>query len=351
MTFDGTATNAQIDDSLSAVALLHSSCQAVIEAEVQPVSSPWFDTFDQELGQAENLVLAWRRGGMLYFQSDVLSTITAGGQAFLDSQDKIDALFAALQQRIDPAVRQELAAALADLDRPIQGLTSYLDTYLGRLRDLEEQVGRVESTMRTTIQQVQAQEQQIQDEISTINAAIVGLNHQIAVDRAAVAKARSERTAGIVETIFGVLFAPITGGASLILAGIGVASIAEAEGQIDALQSTISTYQSQIAGDQSNLSHDQAIVATLNSLTLSTGLVLSDVDGIQGALDPLRTCWTELGDELSATTAKLQAATTASDLTVCHAWYTAACLEWQLVDAHVRDISNPPVRTLRVPIG
>ena len=75
MPLNGAATNSEIDASIGSILLLNSSCQAVIEAEITEVSSPWYDQLDHELGAAENLVVGWRRSGVLYFQTDILDTI------------------------------------------------------------------------------------------------------------------------------------------------------------------------------------------------------------------------------------------------------------------------------------
>ncbi|WP_338689169.1 MULTISPECIES: alpha-pore-forming cytotoxin subunit MakE [unclassified Bradyrhizobium] len=351
MPFSGAATNAEIDASMGAIVLLNSSCQAVIEAEIAEVASPWYDQLDQELGAAENLVVGWRRSGVLYFQTDILDTIAAAGQAFVAAAPQIDALFAALEQRFSAGGKAELITAMQALEPPIQAMIGQIADYLGKLQTFEQAMLQADQAMRNTVGQVQAQEQQIQGEIDAINNQIKLLNVQIQTDREAIARAKAARTRGIIETIFGVVFAPLTGGASLILAGIGVASIAEAEGQINAMQSEISGYQQKIASDQSALTDDQRIVATLGALTMSTGLVLSDMAMIENALDSLRTGWTALDGELGGVIAKLQAATSAADLIVSQAWYTAACTEWNLIDSHVADLTGRQIDTSRVRIG
>ena len=126
MPFSSKASNAQIDDSMSAMLLLNSSCQA----EIQEVPSSWYQQLDQELGRAENLVLAWRRSGVLYFQSDILDAISASGQAFLSGQTQIDTLFALLQQHFDPTVKAQLIAAMQALEPPVQAMISQIGAYL-----------------------------------------------------------------------------------------------------------------------------------------------------------------------------------------------------------------------------
>jgi predicted nucleic acid-binding Zn-ribbon protein len=351
MPLNGAATNSEIDASMGSILLLNSSCQAVIEAEITEVSSPWYDQLDRELGAAENLVVGWRRSGVLYFQTDILDTIADTGQAFTSAGPKINGLFAALEQNFSAAGKAELIAAMQGLEPAVQALIQQIADYLAKLGAFEQNMLQADQAMRTTVEQVQAQEQQIQGAIAAINNQIKLLTAQIQTDRDAIARAKAARTRGIIETIFGVLFAPVTGGASLILAGIGVSSIAEAEGEINSMESQISGYQQQITGDQSQLSDDQKVVATLGALTMSTSFVLTDMASIETALDSLRTNWTMLDGELDGVTAKIQAATSAADLVVSQAWYDAACTEWNLIVNHVADLSGRQITTSRVRVG
>jgi len=351
MSFNGRVTNAAIDAATSSVALLNSSCQAVVEAEVQQVLSPWYAQLDGELGAAENLVVGWRQSGFLYFQTEILKAIAIAAEGFINGQRAIDALFDRLERDFSVDGLQRLAAMIQDLVLPVEQIVAGIDAYLARLRQFEVQMAAVETQMRGTIAQVQAQETEIQAQIATINAKVLALTTQVQADRAAIAAARSARASGIEETIFGVIFAAVTGGLSLILAGIGVASIAEAQVKIDAMQLQIGEYQQSIAADHADMGADQAIVATLNSLTLSTGLVLADMDAISGALDTLRTDWTEFDGELDGVLAKLRSSTGTAELIVGQAWFDAACTEWTLVSTHVDDLLNASIATSRIQIG
>ncbi len=351
MPFNGDATIEQINTSMNSMLLLNSSCQAVIEAEIQQVDSSWYDILDQELGEAENLVVDWRRSGVLYFQQDILDEIIACGQKFLSSQASINTLFEQLEKNFSEAEKSQLISELQSLEPPIIQMTSQITAYLSKLKVFEMAMEKPHGEMETTIAKVQAAEQQIQNEINSINTQISLLNAQIQTDRDAIAKAKNTRTGGIVETIFGVLLAPVTGGASLILAGIGVASIAEAEGMISTMQSQIANYQQTISSDQSTLNSDEKIVATLNGLTLSTGLVISDLNNINSALDSLRAGWTILDGELKNEIQDICNAEGAKDTVVAQAWFDSACIEWSLIESHTTSISNRAITTTNITVG
>lgn len=349
--FDGKQVNAQLDAGLAGVALLGSSCQAVIEAEIEQVQSEWWEQLDQELGAAEKLVVNWRQSGVLYFDSEVVGAVGRASSVFLDARPPIEKLFEELGRNFEPAKKEQLVERFRALQPPVAAIAAGIGSYLTKLAAFEREMGGVQQRMEKTVAEVQAKEAEIESTIQSINAQIKQLNEQAQADREAVAKVRSERTTGIIETIFGILFAPVTGGASLILAGIGVASIAEAEGAISKLEGLISGFQQTIAGDQKTLTDDQQIVATLNSLTMSTKLVLTDLEGIAHALDTLRATWVAFEGELEGVITKLESAEDAASLTVCHTWYLAACNEWQDVAEHVAEISHLPVKTEKRQIG
>jgi uncharacterized protein YukE len=351
MTLSAATENAQIDASMGAVVLLSSSCQAVIEAEIQGGGSSWYPQLDAELGAAENLVLAWRQSGVLYFKTDILQAIARAGTAFTSAQPDIDALVATLKAGPSAAAQAQLVAALEALQPPVQAIVDQADVYLAKLQAFEEAMEVPHGDMETTIAQVQAQETDLQAQITAINAEIASLDTQIQVDRDAISKAEAKRTSGIIETIFGVLLTPFTGGASLILAGIGVASIAEAQSLISGMESQISTYQQTIAGDQSTLSSDQQVIVTLNGLTLSTGMVLADMDRIAAALDALRLGWTAYAGELGDVVAKLVESATAPEVILAQAWYDAACIEWAAIVDHVSGLLGAGLTSTRVQIG
>jgi uncharacterized protein YlxW (UPF0749 family) len=351
MSFNAATVIPQIDLSMNRMLMLNASCQAVIEADIAPVASPWYQQLDQELGAAEELVIAWRRSGVLYFQNAILDAIVVYGASFLAAQPGIDCLFAQLEQAFTTSGQAQLLKQLRALAPGLQTLAGQTGDYRGRLKAFQIAMSTPHANMETTIAQVQAQEASIAADIANIKQQIASLTAQINTDRDVIAKAEKSRNDGIIETVFGVVFAPFTGGLSLILAGIGVASIAEAQEKVNAMQSEVAGYQQTIAGDVSSLDADQAIVATLDALTMSTGLVMSDLGNIDTALDQLRTSWDLFGGELEGVIDKLGLVGSAADVIVMQAWYASACAQWKLIQDNAASLSNPTITKNIVSIG
>lgn len=331
MAFDATQTNQQISDSIGTMLLLNASCQALIEASIAPSSSPWYPILDQEVGQAENLVVGWRQNGYLYFQQQILGQIAACAQAFLAAQPGLDGLFAQLQTQFDSTLVAQITARITALEAPVNAMIDATNTYTGKLNTFNTQLAVPYASMNESVAQIQAQEADIQEQITLINAQIAQLQQQVQTDRQAIAQAQAKKTSGLIETIFGVLLTPLTGGISLVLAGIGVATIAEAQAQVSSLETTIGQYQSTIAGDQQNLTSDQQQVATLNGLTMSLSLAIGDIAAMTTALDALNTSWGVLTGELVNAAGDVAQAANARQALVAQVWFDAACNTWQSI--------------------
>lgn len=352
MAFDASQTNQQISDSIGSMLLLNASCQALIEVSIAPSASPWYPVLDQELGQAQDLVVGWRQNGYRYFQDEILAQIDACAKAFLAAQPGIDALFKQLQGQFDSSVQARIVAQLNALRAPVQGMINAIDGYTTRLGDFERKLGQPYARMNTSIAQIQAQEADIQQQIASINQQIQQLQQQVQADRDAIAKAQAQKTRGFIETVFGVLLTPFTGGLSLILAGIGVATLAQAQEKVDALQATISQYQGTISADQQALSSDQQQVATLNGLSLSLSLALNDISSIDTALEALQVSWSVLAGELDNASGDVAKALDAQQAIIAQVWFDAACNSWRTIEAFVESMqaNNAPVPK-RVAIG
>lgn len=351
MGFQASKIQDETNTSMNAMLLLNSSCQGIIQSNIEKVDSSWYTILSEELKNAEELVIEWRNNGFLYFKSAILNSMISTGHQFLENQKTIDTLYTELNTNYSDSLKAKIVNQLQSLSEPITNIDTQIDEYSQKLTDFGKQMQVIHSNMEATIGKIQAQEAAIKDEINEINQKIANLRSQIKTDREAIAKAKAARKKGIIETIFGVIFAPFTFGASLVLAGIGVASIAEAEQKISDMESSISKYQKSIVADQTNLSKDQKEVSSLKSLLLGTGMVLDDMNFITESLQVLRVSWAALETELSQIVTKVQKSENAADANVGQVWFDAACLEWDTIIPHANDLSELTIQTKRIIIG
>jgi hypothetical protein len=217
--------------------------------------------------------------------------------------------------------------------------------YEAQLRDWGQRLSTVQGSLGRTVAQTQAQREDLQAQITVTNTMIAAMTADVLRDRQAIAEVQSKNTRGIVETIFGVVFAPFTGGASLILAGIGVSSIAEAQSKVNALENTIKNYQQRIASSQQALDQDQAQLVTLSGLLVSGDIAVNDVKFASQILEQVRASWDVFFQEMNGIVSKISNAENASGWIVEKAWFTAVCNEWDIIITGTQGIIGTTVAT------
>ena len=344
MTLNAAQITQQLSSSATAAANLSVSCQGILEAHLQAVSSPWYANLNSQLQQAQALAGEWRTRFASELQTDVLTCVIHCGQAFGERRATITNLFNSTSGDFG-SVRAQLVAELTGLQASTQMIVRTTANYEAQLRDWGQRLSTVQASMGRTVAQIQAQAGDLQAQIVATNLAIGALTTEVVRDRKAIAEAQSQNTSGIVETVFGVLFAPFTGGLSLVLAGIGVSSIVEAQSKVNALESTIKSYQDRIVAAQQTLTQDQAQLVTLNGLLVSGNIALSDVQVSSQMLDQLRTSWDVFFQEMSGIVAKISNAQNASAWVVEKAWFNAACNEWDVIVTGAQGIIGTSITT------
>ena len=344
MTLNAAQITQQLSSSATAAANLSVSCQGILEAHLQAVSSPWYANLNSQLQQAQALAGEWRTRFASELQTDVLTCVIHCGQAFGERRATITNLFNSTSGDFG-SVRAQLVAELTGLQASTQMIVRTTANYEAQLRDWGQRLSTVQASMGRTVAQIQAQAGDLQAQIVATNLAIGALTTEVVRDRKAIADAQSQNTSGIVETIFGVLFAPFTGGLSLVLAGIGVSSIVEAQSKVNALESTIKSYQDRIVAAQQTLTQDQAQLVTLNGLLVSGNIALSDVQVSSQMLDQVRTSWDVFFQEMSGIVSKISNAQNASAWVVEKAWFNAACNEWDVIVTGAQGIIGTPITT------
>lgn len=344
---NGSTVSDQLSASSGANDNLTAACQGILDTRLAPSASHWYAPLQAELAQAQTLATQWRNQYGDKLEEDLLTCIIHCGQAFAAAQPAVTALFA--RAATDPsgakAGLQTQLSALRDQTRMVQ---SSVANYEATLRTWGQQLSKVHDQMGATIAGVQNDEAALRAQISSINASIAAMQAEVQKDRDAIARAKKERDKGIAETIFGIVFAPFTGGLSLILTGIGVSSIVEGESKVSAMEGTIRNYQGRIVADQQNLTQDQVQLTTLQALSFSAGIALSDLNlGLQ-MLDAVRVSWETFFQEMDQVIGKITNATTADMIVVEQAWFNAACKEWALIVAEAQTLLKLPESTTTV---
>jgi outer membrane murein-binding lipoprotein Lpp len=339
----------QVNQSANAMRMLNASCQGIVEAYIHPTQSSWYDVLENELVNAQRLVRGWRINGSLYFDQYILDTSIACGQNFTNNKETILQYFDALIAGSE-GVKQKLLLLLQQLEGPVNQLNAQINEYENNLKDFAMKMQGARDAMAASVNEIQAQESSYQSQINALNAKIAALQQQIQADRDAIARAKSEEKKAIVETIFGIIFAPVTGGLSLILAGIGVGSIAEAESQISSMGVSINDYQDKIQRDLATINDDARQIAVLQGLIMPVVTAIQDADLISTALDGLKVLWQLQADELVDLMNKINRAENAEEYVVGKAWFIAACAQWEAIHINSQAIKDAPLRVVHITV-
>lgn len=325
--------NDHFDQSVSAILLFSSSCQAILQSTIDDSASgvSWYDEVNSKLLSMQKLVIDWREGGNLYFNNSFIEKISTASQVILSVKPKIEVLFDQIAIKYDDSLRDQLLGMLNSIVPGINSIHDYASSYSTDLNHWGQEAENVHQDMVKLVGEIQAAEAQIKDTIDSINQQIADANQQIDTDRKAISDAEKSRTTGIIETVFGAVFAPFTGGASLILLGVGVASIVEAEQAIARLKSTIQDYQNQISNEQSDLSKDEKLVSALGVISAGLEVVVNDYKSVASSVDALQTTVVSLQDEIETVISKIAKAKSASEIIAQRVWFEAACTEWSAI--------------------
>ena len=330
MPLNASDVNRQFSASASATANLTASCQGILDTYLAPSSSPWYATLNSELQQAQTLAREWQTQYAEKTEAAIRSAVAECGQAFQSARANVTRLFDQAATDL-AAAKSGLQSELNKLKAPAQAISGTVSDYKGKQRDWGVRLQAAHDRMKVTVGEIQAQASDLQVQIAGINADISRLQSEIGNARRAISEAESKKTCGTVMAVIGFVLAPFTGGLSLIIAGIGVSSIQEAEGRVRELEDTIGKYQASIISRQQNLSQDEAQVVTLNGLTLAAGVAISDIEVAGRALDLVRVGWEAFFLELGGVIAKIEKAQNAAAIVLEKAWFNAALNEWALI--------------------
>jgi FtsZ-binding cell division protein ZapB len=341
----------QVNQSANAMRMLNASCQGIVEVYIQPSESNWYNVLENELVNAQRVVRGWRINGSLYYDQYILDTSIACGQNFTNNKDIILACFDTLIAGKNDEAKNRLVHLLHQLLAPIAQLNGSINEYENSLKDFAIKMQSARDAMAKTVKEIQSQEAAYQSQIESLNGKIADLQRQIQADREAIARAKSEETKAIVETIFGIIFAPVTGGLSLILAGVGVSSIAEAESQMSAMAISIDNYQQKIQHDLSTIHDDVKQIAVLQGLIMPVSTAIQNADLISTALDGLKMMWQLQADELNNITGKITKAENTQEYIVGKAWFISACAEWEAIHLNSQAIKDAPLRVVHMAVA
>ena len=347
MTSDTTTTNENNETVASgfvSLQIVTTACHGVLNTSfVAPSEKPeWFDDLDAKLASAKVLANEWI--------DDIAPEMTASIPAHVINYGTT---YSALSTEIinlldeDPTASgtdnttiQQAFALISALHTEVDKIITEVEATETKLKTWGDNMQTAHDDLFNGATNIQSAQTDLQADIDAMNSAISGLHAQIDAENKAIAAGAAAIGVGFLALVAGVALAPVSGGASLVVAGIGAAAIVGGSVTWGVMQDKINDQFKEIAKDEKQISADQLQIISLQSLSLSANSAISSIATATQALSDVKTMWNIFKDELQGVLTKLETTDESLMAIVNKAYVIAAQKEWDLAVAFAQNLAN-----------
>ena len=346
-----TTTSDNVTDNDSTVAsgftsmrIVTTSCHGVLNTTfTAPDTKPdWFDDLDAKLDAAKVLANQWIDDLAPEMTASIPAHVINYGTTYSALTDQIVAL---LEQ--DPTASgkdnttiQEAFALISALQKSVSDIITEVEATESKLTEWGDNMQTSHDNLFKGAANIQSAEDDLSNDIEEMNNAIDGLREQIDAENKAIAAGASAIGIGVLALVAGIALAPETGGASLIVAGIGGAAVIGGSVTWGVMQSKINDQFDEINKDQKQIDSDQLQLVTLQGLSLAASSAISSIALATQSLSDVKTMWLMFQDELQGTLDKLDAADEELMAIVDKAYILAAQKEWEMATEFARTLAQ-----------
>jgi Bacillus haemolytic enterotoxin (HBL) len=348
ITAEAASTGNTNDKTASGFASLHivtTSCHGVLNTQfTAPSPKPaWFDDLSGKLDNAKVLATQWIDDIAPQMTASIPSHVIDYGTTYAAITDEIVTLLEANRNATrtsNPQVFQQMSELIQALHESCASIITDIEGTQGQLKTWGDSMQKAHDDLFNGAANIQAAETALQNEMDQMNSAIKGLRDLIDSENKAIAAGAAAIGIGLLALVVGIALAPVTGGASLIVAGIGGAAIIGGAVDWGIMQSRINSQFAEIAKDQQKISDDQRQLVALQGLSLSANSAISSIATATQALSDVKVMWTTFQNELQGTINNLDKADKALSAIVSEAEVKAAQKEWNLAVDFAQQLSG-----------
>ncbi|PJE80436.1 hypothetical protein CI610_00571 [invertebrate metagenome] len=348
---DSTTTNDSTTDNDSTTAsgfaslqIVTTSCHGVLNTNfTAPTTKPdWFDDLDAKLAAAKVLANQWVDDIAPDMTASIPAHVINYGTTYAALTDQIVELLDKdpTASGADNTTIQEAFALISALHSSVDKIIKEVEAAATQMTTWGDDMQSAHDDLFNGAANIQSAETDLQADIDSMNSAIDGLRAQIDAENKAIAAGAAAIGIGVLALVAGIALAPETGGASLIVAGIGGAAIVGGAVDWGVMQSKINDQFDKIADDQKQVTLDQAQLVALQGLSLSANSAISSIAVATQALSDVKTMWSLFKDELQGTMDKLDQADEELMAIVDKAYILAAQKEWTLATEFAQKLVN-----------
>ena len=336
--------NATVASGFTSLRIVTTSCHGVLNTSfTAPETKPdWFDALDAKLAAAKVLANQWIDDLAPDMTASIPAHVIDYGTTYSALSEQIVVL---LDQ--DPTAKgkdnstvQQALALITALHDAVGTIVTDIEATESQLKTWGDNMQVSHDDLFDGAASIQSAQTDLQSDINAMNSAISGLQAQIDAENKAIAAGAAAIGIGVLALVAGIALAPETGGASLIVAGIGGAAVIGGAVDWGVMQGKINDQFKEIASDEKTISTDQRQITALQGLSLSASSAISSIATATEALSDVKTMWALFKDELNGTMNKLEQADEELMAIVDKAYVLAAQKEWELATASAQKLTE-----------
>ena len=341
-------TNDATSTGFASLQIVTAACHGVLNTQFIPPSPKpnWYDSLSRDLDGAKVLAHDWIDNISPKMTASIPSHVIDYATTYQALTDEIIDLLTknpTAKGKDNPIVKQvfELIEALHDSIEPI---IMDIDATQTRLTEWGKKMQQAHDDLFKGAANIQAAQIDLQAHIEKMNNAIKGLKDKIQTDNLIVAGGAATLAIGLTVAVVAVALAPVTAGASLVVAGI--AGLAAIGGGVTwgVMQHEIDKQFSEIAEDQKQIEADKRQLIALQGLSLSASAAVTSIATATRALSDVKVLWAFFQDELMGTMKKLGDANVELSAVVNKALVKAAQNEWHKAVGFAEQLVGKPVK-------
>jgi hypothetical protein len=342
-------TSARTASGVAALNIVTAACHAILNTGfTAPDPKPdWFDDLNAKLDVAKVLAKEWVDDIQPELTASLPNEVINYGTTYNAVTDQIVKIADAnptAQGKDNPHV-QNVFDLISALKTQVGKVHDDLEAEDGKLATWGDKMQQAHDDLFNGVANIQKAETDLVADIGAMNSAIDGLKAQIAGENQAIAAAGAAIGIGLLLLVVGIALAAETGGASLIVAGIGGAGVVGGAVTWGVMQDKINKQFKKIAEDQNRISADKQQIVALQGLSLAANQAVSSIALATSALSAVKAMWKLFEGELQGTLDKLNLAEEDLSLIVNEAFVNGAQAEWQLAEQLAQQLVSTPAQS------
>ncbi|OFX22892.1 MAG: hypothetical protein A2041_13095 [Bacteroidetes bacterium GWA2_31_9b] len=329
---DSSTINLNSQAGFVSLNIITSACHSVLNTVfVAPDPKPvWFDDLNKELDAAKLVAKKWINDLAPDITAKIPNHVIDYATTYSAMTDQIVALAEknpTAKGKDNPIVK-EIFALIDALSGAVSDIITDVDSMKDKLTAWGDELQAAHDGLVKGAVNIQNLEIELQGDIDNMNNAISNLRAMIDEQNKAICYSAMAVGVGVFLMVVGVGLAPLTGGWSLIVTGVGAVAVVGGAITWGIMQGKINDEFKDIATDQQKITDDKRQIVALQGLSTASDSAISSITLASQALSDVKTMWSFFDGELKGVVDKLNKADEELYAIVNEAYVLGAQKEW-----------------------